>query len=466
MIKNYLTIALRNLWRNKLHTGINVFGLAIAFVICNILFLTAYFKLGYDSFHKQKDALYQIYFDEVKDGNFQKKYEMPLPMLPSLQEEVPEIGGATRIYTGRREGVSVGDVQLGKLITKVDPDFFEIFSFEQLDGARRNPLHQLNDIVLTESTALALFGNTDVIGKNVSLGPDGSKRTFLVTGLMKDCPANSSIQFDALCLIEGSEDYASNKNNWDARSSNIFIQFDGDVRDLAFQSKLAAFAKKNMPGAFEDGELNIRLLPMEDVHFKGARSTPIAVIYAIIALGILILIIASFNFVNLNLARSFARTREVGVRKSLGALKSQLFFRLWGEATLMYLMGFVLGLVGALYLIPQFNARYDARIQLETLYEPGFVGMMVLIFFYGDAHCWWSASFAGSRAFHRGCFERPHIRPKTRKVQEWTVGWTICHLSSFDLPFLDSQPAIGLSECQTNRLQQGSGYQHSCGKSA
>lgn len=381
MIKNYLTIAIRNIWKNKLHSAINIFGLAIAFIICNILFLTAYFKLGYNSFHEKKDHIYQVYFEEIREGNFQKKWEMPMPMLPALQAEVPEIGDATRIYTGRRENISNGDVQLGKLITRVDPAFFEIFSFEDLDGQKHNPLQQLNDIALTESTAVALFGSSNVIGKSVSVGTEGNKKTFTVSAVMKDSPVNSSIQFDALSHVAGADDYALNKTNWDARSGNIYVTFDGDENDQTFQNKMAAFAKKNMPDAFENGELNIKLLPLNDVHFKGAKSTPIAVIYAIIALGALILIIASFNFVNLNLARSFGRSREIGVRKSLGALKSQLFFQLWGEASLMYFLGFVLGIVGALYLIPVFNSQFDARIHLETLFEPGFAGMMLLIFF-------------------------------------------------------------------------------------
>src|SRR5690606_26584381 len=126
--------------------------------------------------------------------------------------------------------------------------------------------------------------------------------------------------------------------------------------------------------------LSLSLTNIKDIHFSGERSAPKALVYAIMGLGAFILLIACFNFVNLNIAYSFKRSRELGVRKTLGAFKGQLFLQLWGEAFLLYFLGFVIGIGLAYQLLPVFNAQFDVGIQISTLFRPSFIALMLGVF--------------------------------------------------------------------------------------
>ena len=387
-----MKIAWRNIRRNKLHSIIHILGLAIAFSVCTLLFLTAYFHLSYDSFHKDRSQLFKTSRFSHSAQGVDMSSQMPLPLLPALKEDISDIEAAVRINRGRYELMSHGDIAIEGSITRTDPEFFELFNFPLVKGNSTTVLTDIRSIALSERMASIIFGDIDPIGKEVKIGKTGEAKFYTVSAVIKDCPRNSSIRFDAIARIESLADYNALKNDWSNNSSNVFVKISENSDQRTVENKLIdivekyypdqlAQLKSERPEATETHELlSLNLTNIDDIHFSGERSAPLALVYAIMALGAFILLIACFNFVNLNMAHSFGRSRELGVRKTLGAHKGQLFAQLWGEAFVLYFIGFILGIWGAYQLLPAFNTQFDVGIEISTLFQPAFLTILLSVF--------------------------------------------------------------------------------------
>ena len=391
MFKNYLKIAWRNIKRNKLHTTIHITGLAVAFSICTLLFLISYFHLSFDSFHEDESRLFQISRFENNPQGPEITMNMPLPLSAALKSDIAEVEAAVVINRGRPENFSYQGKDLSRVITRTDADFFNVFNFPIIKGNSEAVLSNLQHIILAKSTAKDIFGEIDPIGKSLKIGKIGEEQFYTVTAIAKDAPQNSSIRFDAIARVETVKEYDTKKDRWNSNDSNVFIKLFEKSDLQAVESKLSPFVEKYYPEQLEQLRLehpetkeinellSLNLINIEDVHF-GRRGAPKALIYALMSLGAFILLIACFNFINLNMAQSFQRSRELGVRKTLGAYRKQLFFQLWGEAFLIYFIGFVIGIALATQLIPQVNAQFGGGIEISTLLQPSFLAVMMGIF--------------------------------------------------------------------------------------
>lgn len=391
MLRNYIKIAWRNIKRNKLHAVIHIAGLTVAFSICTLLFLVAYFHLSFDSFHEDKSQLFKVSrFENNKQGS-QLSTNMPLPLSRVLKTDIEDVESAVVVNRGRPENISYQDKNLNRVITRTDPEFFDVFNFSIINGNVKAALSGLQDIVLTESMAKDIFGETNPIGKDLKIGKIGEEQFYTVSAIVKDAPKNSSIRFDAVARIESLKDYDVNKNNWSSNASNVFVKISEKSNLRVVESKLLPFVEKyypdqlaqlklESPEAKETNELlSLKLINIDDIHF-GRRGAPKALIYALMSLGAFILLIACFNFINLNTAQSFQRSRELGVRKTLGAYKKQLFFQLWGEAFFIYFIGFVIGIALASQLVPEINGQFGGGIEISTLLQPAFLAIMGGVF--------------------------------------------------------------------------------------
>ncbi|WP_420603610.1 FtsX-like permease family protein [Flagellimonas sp.] len=391
MLKNYIRTAWRNIRRNKLHSFINIMGLAIAFSVSIVLFLVVYFHLSFDSFHDGKSQLFRtsLFTNSIQGAGINST--MPLPLKAALENDIPDIETAVRIM-GTVETISYQDKSIERSITRTDSEFFEMFNFPILVGDKTIALSNLQSVALNESTAIAIFGDANPLGKEIKIGRKGSEKSYTVSAIIKDAPRNSSIRFDAIARVQALDDYAVNNMRWDVNTSNIFIKLSSNSNSQLMQSKLNSLVEKYYPEQLAQLKLehpevkntsdlmSLNLTNIEDIHFSGPKSAPLLLIYAIMALGAFILLIACFNFVNLNIAHAFKRSRELGVRKTLGAFKGQLFAQLWGEAFLLYFIGFVLGIVLATQLIPFFNSQFGGGINVSTLFEADFIAIIFGVF--------------------------------------------------------------------------------------
>lgn len=395
MFKNYIKIALRNLWKSKGYAFINVVGLAVAFCVSVFLFLTAYFSLSYDNFHADKDRIYELYLFANDPERVDRTSSMPFPITPALKAEYPETEAIARVINGSNVVEYKGKF-LDKNIKYTEPDFFKIFTFPFVKGNAQTAFEDLSSIVITEHMAKAVFGNEEPMGKAVQVGLDDQKKQYIVTGVLADFPDNSSLKFDAFLRTENFSEYQGQKDQWDAFSHNVFLKLKPGVDKLAFEKKLKPFTAKyfgetittlKKKGAKPDerGDLYaLRLQRLEDIHFNRELSggKEASLVYALMGIGLFILLIACINFINLNVARSFIRAREVGVRKSLGALKQQLFLQIWGEAGVVCFLGFLTGILLAVLCLPWFNATFNAKLTLGYIFEPDKLAMLVGLFLF------------------------------------------------------------------------------------
>ncbi|MCX6216994.1 ABC transporter permease [Spirosoma sp.] len=395
MLSNYIKIAFRNLWKSKGYATINVVGLSVAFCVCTFLFLTAYFQLSYDSFHADGDRIFQVYLFSNDPDKASASSTVPLPLTPALKADFPEIEAATRLMNGSNV-VAYKGKYFDKQIMFTDPDFLRLFSFPLIQGNKATALNDRSNIVISQQMAKAVFGTEDPMGKRLLLGPDGSQKEFLVTGILGDFPNNSSIQYDAFVQITNAGNYQTDKDKWDAMSHITFVKLAPNVDRATVESRLKPFAAKYFQSTIDNlkkkgakpderGDLfAVRLQTLADIHFDrelgGGTGTPIALVYALMGIGFFILLIACINFINLSVARSFTRAKEVGVRKSLGALKNQLFIQIWGEATLICFTGFLAGLVLTYLLLPAFNTTFQSKLTLEYIRQPKQIALMLGVF--------------------------------------------------------------------------------------
>jgi len=448
MFRNYLKIAVRNLWKNKGYAFINIVGLSVAFCVSVFLFLTAYFQLTFDDFHVDRDRIFQTYFFSNDPEKAGKTANMPLPLTPALKSEFPEIEGITRFVNGS-EVVEYKGKFFDKNIKFADADFLKIFTFPLLKGNKEIALNDLSSIVLSENTAKDIFGTEDPIGKQLQLGLDENRKQYIVTGVLKDFPENSTIKFDMFTRTENLENYANEKDHWDSYSHNVYLKLTPKTDKATFEKRLKPFVQKYFAdniaslkkrGAKPDerGDLHaLRLQNLANVHFdtevSGSSGAPIALVYALMGIAIFILMIACINFINLNVARSFIRAREVGVRKSMGALKNQLFFQIWGEAAVICFLGFLSGVILAVLLLPTFNATFQSKLTLSYILQPDKValllGIFVLVTFFAGGYPAWQMSKFNAVEVLKGkvTMKKPGVLRNSLIIAQFTLsGLLIC----------------------------------------
>ncbi|RFS16305.1 ABC transporter permease [Emticicia sp. C21] len=393
MLKNYFKIALRNLWKNKAYTSINIVGLSIAFGCAILLFLTAYFEFTYDDFQANKDRIFRTYFKINQPEKIEYQSNLSTPLTPALKSDFnAEIKYATRIVSS---GVQIvqGEKTIDEDIRYVDADFLKMFSFKMLKGNPDIALNDLRSVVLNEEVAEKIFDKADPVGKTVQLNFGGRIESFVVTGVMEKAPKNSSIENDMLMRFENNPEYKDSKEKWDSNYHDVYVQLADKVDYLSFERRLKSFTEKYYKGSIEQlkkdgakpderGEVrSLRLLPMPEMHFNkqagGSRSIDIAYPYILLVISGLVLLIACINFINLSIARSMTRAKEVGMRKALGALKAQIVGQFWGEAFIICILAFGIGCVLATTLMPQYNTLFRSNLTFENLLSP-MVGILLL----------------------------------------------------------------------------------------
>ena len=373
MFKNYLKIAFRNLWRHRVFSFINIMGLTVGMTACFLIFLYIRFELSYDSFHAKADRTYRIVSDiktptEVINGSG------PSWAVPHhLPKEFPEVEATVRV-SGASLLVRKGDVKFQEENTLwADSTFFQVFDFKLIKGNPKAALKYQFSIVFTESAAKKYFGKSDPIGQTILLTGEGLNAT--VTGVIKDIPDNSQIKADMLVSMST---LTGNFNKglddqWSNYGSSAFVLLKPGTDPKVFQSKLPGFLEKYSGKAMKESQMYVTLIlePLKDVYLyskrdgKNNRNTGnINNVYIFSVVAVFILLIACINFVNLTTARSTERAKEVGIRKVVGAAKTQLARQFVGESVLICLIAFGLTLALSAALLPLFNQLSGKNVSL------------------------------------------------------------------------------------------------------
>ncbi|WP_396636669.1 ABC transporter permease [Maribacter sp. R77961] len=398
MFKNYLKIAWRNLVKDKTFTLINVLGLSVAFGVAILLAMAAFFDLGYNSFHDNGDNIYQVYTVIEAPKGPEVTTSQPAPLASSLKEEVPGVEKITRFL--EQEALTLyKEKEINFDAAWLDSEFFEMFTFPVLKGNKDNPLQEKNSVVVTENTAKALFGNEEAIGKTIAILIDGKEEPFTVSAIVGNNDNQNTLEFDIAIPFENHAGYAENMQTWNAQYHAVFMQLQPEITVQQFEnnthSLTALHYSSNSERLKRDGAVpneagqffQIRLLPLKDVRFasfrKGFADVSRAVPYLILGVAFLILFIASVNFINMSIAKSAQRLREIGMRKTLGAQKMQLFFQFWSESLFVFLISVAFGTLLSFLLINDFKTIFRTAISFDMLMSPtiilGFLSVVVII---------------------------------------------------------------------------------------
>ncbi|WP_299102904.1 ABC transporter permease [uncultured Winogradskyella sp.] len=395
MFKNYFKIAFRNLWKNRTFTSLNLVGLTIAFGIAILLAMYAVFQLSYDQFHENSDQIYQVYSEDSSPNGIESNTSKSEPFAAALQEETAGVESITR-YNGSGVLLSYKDKQLGLSATYADPDFFKMFSFPIIKGDKENPITSETSVAITQQAAQRIFGDESAIGQTVTILRDEEQVPFTVSAIIEDFPETSTMGFDVVLNFKSQNKHAYERSigRWDVENHQVYLQLAKNVTPEQFEKGTRDFTnlhyKEEIANAKRDGAQpnnnglyrQIKLLRLGDVRFANFNQGPVTVNrtmpYLVLGIAILILFIACVNFVNMSIAKSDQRLREIGMRKTLGANNKQLFFQFWGESILVFLIATGLGIVLAFVLLPNFQTLFNTRASFATILNPSMLILLVL----------------------------------------------------------------------------------------
>jgi putative ABC transport system permease protein len=399
MINHYFTVSARTLLRNKTYSLINIGGLAIALACCILIILYTKDEVSFDRFHENESRIYRITAEVIHNQDGWEDWKSGTTGMiqgPEFKNSIPEIESFARLrdFTFL---IRKGNDVIKEPSLYVDDSFFTMFDFRLLQGDRNTVFTQVNSVVLTPETALKYLGSTDVLGKNVELGTDGAFETFVVTGLVEKPPVNSTIQFGMLVPFSHYErDHAD--NTWLNFYLNTFVllhpQADAKRVESKFADVFALHASEEMKNARNawgfTGSVNFGLQPLTEIHlhpdlFVGAGlsgSRDPFYIYILTSIAIFILLIACINFINLAVAQSLKRSKEVGIRKVAGGIRSQLVGQFFGESFMTCFIAYSLAVVLAQLFLPLFNELADKKLNLSYLSDAylltGFAGLLLI----------------------------------------------------------------------------------------
>lgn len=358
MLKNYFKTAWRNLLRSRFYSLINMAGLTIGLAIGILILLWVNDERSYDTFHRKVVDIYRL---ELFGGTGGTKQIWPLtvaPMGPLAKSELPEVVDQTRILESEFTTYNYRDKSFPDLKAKfIDPSFFSMFDFPLVEGNASHPFTDVNSVVITEQTARMLFGQQIAIGKAIK---GENKEIYTVSAVIKDPPRNSDIRFDMLMPMERRAQWMMRmahddiNHDFGAYQYMTFLQLRPGASPAGLPARLNKIHLRNMPG---DIDADYLLLPLKKMHLYNADGSDAGAqtvtIFTIIAL--LILSIACINYVNLSTARAVIRSKEVSMRKIMGAAKVHLFLQFVVETALLFLMSAILAVVLAGASIPLFN---------------------------------------------------------------------------------------------------------------
>lgn len=382
MFRNYLKIALRNTRKQSLLSFINIVSLALGIAACMLIYLFIREERSFDAFHANKDQLYRL--DEVQSfpGTNTQKVALSMPgMAPNLAKDYAEVKSYTRYWGRGKQLFEKGSTRLlVEQVASVDSTFLELFDFQMISGDRAAALDQPFSIVLTEAVAKKFFGEQDPLGESLTLRGDPYK----ITGVLKNIPENSHLQFDVLTTITTvtREDPTFN-NQFGGNFLVTYLLFDPNINIKAFEAKMPAFLTRYMPPSQDDPRdvndfYKIFYQPLPDVHltsmdiehdYQNYRKFNGSYLGIFALVGIFILLIAAVNFMNLITARASHRWKEVGVKKTVGVTKAQLFIQFAVESIVLGVFAFVLAIGVNLIFTPFLNELIGRQLSMFYFFE-------------------------------------------------------------------------------------------------
>ena len=390
MIKNYLKTAFRNIMRNKFYSLINILGLSVGFGIFLLIFYYLKFEYNFDKHYPQANQMYRITTDMIwESGQIQRTAVSAPPTAPFLKKDYPEVLAATRFIPAYEtlietqfDDPSKPDQQYFEQIYQIDTSFFDVFQIKLIRGNTRDIFSHSRTVVLSEKMAEKYFGKEDAVGQTLKMN---NHNQFIVKGIMEDLPANSHFIFDI--LVNNKDLPEMQSEAWRNMSAFSYVILDKNTDPAVFEAKLVAFKEKYME-AYKD-LLEYRVQRMLDIHLRSSNDFELAttfdktVLMSVAGIAILILLIAAINYMNMSIAGSMTRSKEVGLRKVSGASRGMIMSQFLIESLFVTFIALFTGIVIAEILTPLFNDFAQTGISINYLHEaPGIIaiGLVIALF--------------------------------------------------------------------------------------
>ncbi|HLY69796.1 MAG TPA: ABC transporter permease, partial [Puia sp.] len=394
MFRNYFKTAWRNLVNNKIFSFINILGLTIGIMVCMMIYLFIMNEFSFDRFHKNNDSIYRVMRGFDSDGKSGRVAYLSGLHAPALMNDFKGQIIKTVRVSENDNLFTVGTKSFHeKRELDVDTGFFSLFSFPLIKGTPTTVLNNLNSVVLTETTAKKYFGSVnDAMGKIIMMNKETPLR---VTGIAKDVPSNSHLYFDIITPLERHKD-AGWMTRWINNGVYTYIQLAPNVTQVQIEKQLPAFVEKYLGSDLRKYgyKWSLSLTPLKDVYFDSTSLDSIKhgdkmVVYIFLSIATLILLIACINFMNLSTIRAAERSKEVGLRKVLGALRNNLVWQFIGESVLLTTISCILAISLLLAIMPWYNEMLGYTLNVSWNSLPVylfFVGIIIVVGFLSGSY--------------------------------------------------------------------------------
>ncbi len=392
MFKNYIKTAFRNLRRNKMYSLLNVLGLAVSMAACFLIFVVIQFETSFDNFHSQKKNIYRVATTFHTEDGISYSGGIAFPAGEGLRIDFPQLKQVARVYQDNNVQVTMEDEKTGqqKKLTEdhllyAEPSFFKIFDFGWLAGNPNTSLNDPNTAALTQQVAEKYFGDwKSAIGKTIK---HDNKYTYKITGVIKNTPANTDIPLGIVVSYPTllNTNLKRNMNDWVSTFSEsyCFVVLPPELPLNKFNAQLANFAKKHKPAEYAQDSYVAQ--PLSKMHFDERFNNPgehiftYSLITALTCIGIFLLIIACVNFINLATAQAINRSKEVGVRKVLGGIRSQLAIQFLNETAVITIAALLIAICIAIVTLPFLNRLLEVKMTFDFFHQPTLIAFSLII---------------------------------------------------------------------------------------
>jgi putative ABC transport system permease protein len=394
MIKNYLKIAFRSLWKNKAFSSINIMGLAAGLAVCLLIVLYVKDELSYDQYHEKADRIYRLETDILFNGTQVHFANACEPLAPALLRDNPQVEQIARINNEGDISIKKGNENIqDRNAAFADSTFFQVFTVPLIAGDPLTALKEPNSIVIDESAAKRYFNNTDVIGKTLYVN---NNVTCKITGVFKDMPRQSHFHFSFLRPLR--DGFRGNADNWLSNNTHSYILLKPGITQAFMQKRVDAavnnYLSKQMEGVIHStlkeaeskgNHFRYPLRPLTDIHLHSNKSFEfeangnLSYVYIFSVIAVFILLIACVNFMNLSTARSANRAKEVGIRKVAGSRRVQLITQFLTESVVLSFCALLLALLLAAMLLPLFNILAGKEIPGTALFASWLLPVMIAL---------------------------------------------------------------------------------------
>ena len=454
MLKNYFNVALRNLFKHKFYSLLNVIGLSIGLACFMLISLFVKDEMSYDAHFDDAERIYRVDFAATLNGADHISAAIGAPTALALRTDYPEVEDAVLIRNSgnwfvKRKGQT--ETFKEEHVAMADSNFFKFFSLELIYGDPKTALNRPNTLVLDRTTAIKIFGDMNPVGEVLVLD---NRTDYEVTGVYEDIPDNTHFHHDMMLSMSTFE--WTNNQNWLSTNFNTYLKMKegnfGEALEAKFPDMvqtycaplIGQFLNMNMEEFRNSGNaVGFSLFPLTDIHLTSNKESDleangdIKYVYIFSAVGLFILILACINFMNLATARSANRAKEVGVRKSMGARKNQLINQFISEALLISILAFFIACLISFLTIPSFNALAVKELSFSNLLDTSFVlfmlGVMVLVgLLAGSYPAFYMSMFKPAEAL-KGTV-RTSLRPSTyiiSRVIAIAIAWATISFQSW-----------------------------------